>query len=146
MINVNDIISKLDWLNSKDIQRKGIELAKEIKDLWMFVQPMKEEYNKSIWSNCAEILVKNSDKELAPYYIPLLEWLQDLNWPGAMTILERLKKVKTELIVNQYSYCVMRATEQKDEVWLSNLALILANKTLFSNLSYETKNILKELI
>ena len=34
---------------------------------------------------------EKTDVVLEPYLDSLLEWLQDLNWPGALTILDRLK-------------------------------------------------------
>ena len=45
----------------------------------------------SAWECCAQVLCKKSDMVLEPYLSGPLEWLQDLNWPGALIILERLK-------------------------------------------------------
>ncbi|MBQ9119946.1 MAG: DivIVA domain-containing protein, partial [Lachnospiraceae bacterium] len=39
----------------------------------------------------ALILAEKSDEELSPHLIQLMEWLQDLNWPGAVCIQDRLK-------------------------------------------------------
>lgn len=43
------------------------------------------------WKNCAIVLSEKSAEELAPYLDDLLRWLQDINWEGALTVLNRLK-------------------------------------------------------
>ena len=84
------ILKMLDWNSSKEIQKKGRKKAEKIKDLNMFIQPVDKKYNKNVWENCAIILQNKSDEELSPYLERILEWLQDINWPGAELILERM--------------------------------------------------------
>lgn len=45
------------------------------------------------------MIIEKKDKELAPYMSLLLKWLQDLNWPGALLVLERLKHVEPKFII-----------------------------------------------
>ena len=40
------------------------------------------------------ILSERSDKELHPYLYQLLDWILDMNWPGAFCIWERLKNTE----------------------------------------------------
>ena len=56
----------------------------------------------------------------------MLEWLQDMNWPGAFCILNRLQKYSDEnSLCNAINVCIKKAKKCKDEVWESNLRLLL---------------------
>lgn len=122
MINIDCIMDMLDWNNSSEIQNQAINLAKSVKSINVFIQPLDKLHNKNVWDNCAKILSARSDEELAPYLIPLLEWLQDLNWPGALTILDRMISYADmpffEFALNE---CITCATALQDETWLANL-------------------------
>ena len=68
--------------------QKGIEAAKQIKNLFPFMRPIvvPPKKSKSVWEPCAKVVAMRSDEELLPYIFLLLEWVQDLNWPGAEII------------------------------------------------------------
>lgn len=88
--------------------RGGIVLAQTIDCITPFIQPVTLKYNINVWENCATIISKRSDEELEPYLLELLEWIEDLNWPGALIILKRLEffsgeKLK-EPFMNRYTY------------------------------------------
>lgn len=122
MYNIDDIMDMLDWNQNKEEQEKGLKLAKSIKSINVFIQPLDSKHNKNVWENCAKVLSERSDEELKPYIISLLEWLQDMNWPGAFIIFERLKNYKDkENFV--WSYCVVMNMAEKldDEIWKENL-------------------------
>lgn len=126
MYNIFEIMNLLDWNNSRDIQQKGIELAKEVKCINVFLQPLNSLHNKNVWDNCAKILCKKSDDELKPYLIPLLEWLQDLNWPGALIIYERLKAYNDiDAFIFAKDECIKRAVAMNDQVWIDNISKLL---------------------
>ncbi len=117
------IYDMLDWHAPLELQKKGIELAKKHPDIRPFLQPLEMEYNKNIWDNCAVVISSKSDEELEPYFTELLEWLQDMNWPGSFYILERLKKVKNnKAMCRAFALCQWRAKEQSNAVWLENLS------------------------
>ena len=94
MNNIDNIMSLIDWTNNPSEQSDGIKLAEKEKDIAPFIQPCTEYYSKNVWDNCAIILSKRSDAELSPYLSDLFAWLQDMNWPGAFSILNRLQKYK----------------------------------------------------
>ena len=122
MHNIDDIMDMLDWNQSKEEQEKGLKLAKNIKSINVFIQPLDPKHNKNVWENCAKVLSERSDEELKPYIIPLLEWLQDMNWPGAFIIFERLKNYKDKNNFDWSYYEVMnRAVKLNDEIWKENL-------------------------
>lgn len=125
MVNIDYIMDLLDWNNSIERQEQGIEMAKDVKCINVFLQPGSRYYGKNVWDNCAKILSARSNEELSPYMIELMEWLQDMNWPGAFCIFDRLKGMVNEQLF-QYSYtiCLKCARALDDETWESNLKML----------------------
>lgn len=109
-----------------EIQSKGISLAKNIETIAPFIQPLTPKYNKNVWGNCAVIIAEKSDEVLRPYLVELLEWLQDMNWPGAFCILDRLQKYSdNNALHSAISVCIKKAKDCGDELWESNIYLLL---------------------
>ena len=130
MIDIDYIMDLMDWNRSENDQAKGLELAKNVQNFNVFLQPCNEKYNKNVWDNCAKILSQKTDKELMPYLENLLEWLQDLNWPGALIILDRLNHYSYSVAFNPpYNECMKRAVLLEDEIWEENLKLIKRETT-----------------
>lgn len=125
MDNINYILSLIDWNNTLDQQAAGIKMAENIKDIQAFIQPCTESNNKNVWDNCALIISKRSDAELFPYLDNLFAWLQDMNWPGALCILDRLQKyVKTPSFYSVLNACFEKAKAENDYVWWNNLQML----------------------
>ena len=115
----------LDWNLSFEIQENGRKMAKEIKNIKPFLQPLTSRHNKNVWENCALIITDRSDDELKTYLVELLEWLQDMNWPGAFYILNRLNNYSKDLSFEiAFQKCVERAKYLNDDIWLTNLLQI----------------------
>lgn len=144
MCNIDEIMDMLDWNNSIEVQQKGLFLAKDIKSINVFILPMHPECNKNVWENCAKILADKTDTMLNPYLTELLRWLEDLNWPGALIVMERLKLfVETELLGFSLRESVKIANAINHDMWLKNLSELLDNETLKKNITAETLSILK---
>ena len=128
MIDIDYIMGLLDWNKSIADQAEGIKMAENIENINVFLQPCSKNYNKNVWDNCAKILSARSNEELSPYMIELMEWLQDMNWPGAFCILDRLKgMVNEQLFQHSYTICLKYAQALDDEVWESNLRMLKAD-------------------
>lgn len=138
-IGINELFEMLNWNNDEDIQKKGIEEGMKIKYISILIQPIED---KSIWENCAKIIVQKTDEMLEPYIFLLLEWLQDANWPGFDIIFNRIKSMPVNLVSNAYSYSIKQAVRQEDEMWLIYLARLAENKELYNSLTQEEKNII----
>ena len=124
MVNIDYIMNLFDWNNSDDDQTRGLKLAEDIKCISAFIQPGSP-YGKNVWENCAKALVKRDDKELEPHLIELLEWLQDMNWPGAFCILNRLQNYGDTLSLNvSLTICLRKAKMLNDEIWEDNLNML----------------------
>ena len=128
MVDINYIMSLLDWGNSIEKQEEGIKLAQNIECINVFLQPCSENYNKNVWDNCAKILSARSNEELFPYIIELMEWLQDMNWPGAFCIFDRLKGMVNEpLFEYSYTICLKYAQALEYEEWENTLRMLKAD-------------------
>ena len=130
MNDIEKIYDMLNWNNPRQVQDMGIELAREITDLSLLIQPPAA---ASVWEHCANILYEKSDEELEPYLDLLLEWLRDLNWPGALTILQRLKLFSGQKLKAPFINCVENACNLKKYEglkWLSCVSELLENDKL----------------
>lgn len=142
MYGIDEIMAMLDWNNSSEVQKRGIELAENINNINVFLQPMNPGCNKNVWENCAKILAKKSDNILQPYLLHLLEWLEDINWPGAFIIIDRLKSFSGEALVDVFSHAVNLAKmDWYSEMWLDYLSGLLDNKELRELLAPDVLNL-----
>ena len=90
--SIDSIMDMLDCHNSPEIQAQGRELAAKIKSINVFLRPMNPDHGQNVWENCALILSERSDNEIKPYLQELFQWLEDMDWPGAYCISDRLKR------------------------------------------------------
>ena len=128
MVDILEILDMIDWSKPAETQSKGISLASKFENIVPFIQPLTPKHNKNVWKNCAVIISQKSDEEIKPYLVELLEWLQDMNWPGALCILDRLCKYSdNNTILEAINTCIQKAEENRDDVWNSNLHLLLSN-------------------
>ena len=125
MVDITEIMDMLDWHMPSEIQSKGISLAINTETIIPFIQPLTPKHNKNVWENCAVIIAEKSDENLKPYLVELLEWLQDMNWPGAFCILDRLKNYSDKnSILSAISICIQKAKDCNDEIWEGNLLML----------------------
>lgn len=144
MQDVTAIYKMLNWENPAEIQLEGLKFAKKIDDLSLLIQPPAP---PSVWEQCANILSEKSDMQLKPYLSQLLEWLQDINWPGAITIAKRLKTYSGEGLAIALENAVKSTQKMSKDVgmmWLDYLSELLDNEMLIASLSGDTLSLLKE--
>lgn len=131
MYNIDEVMDMLDCNNDVEIQEKAIELAKNVKCINVFILPKHSKCNKNVWENCAKVLADKTDKILNPYLIKILEWIEDLNRPGAIIIVDRLKKFHdTKKLLFAIKECVKRASATDNRIWLENLSDLMDNAKL----------------
>lgn len=74
--------------------------------------------DKSRWESFARVIANQSDAVLEHYAAGVLNWLQDLNWPGSMLLFDRLKTVRPGKIDRAIAECIEFAEEVcNDEEW-----------------------------
>lgn len=133
MCNIDEIMSMLDWNQPDKVQEKGRDLAKDIKCFHVFLLPGYSQYNKNVWDNCALIIADKTDDELKPYMSELFEWLEDMNWPGASCIWDRLKQYgDKEWLKFHLEECIYKAKALKKSMWLSNLRCFQEEKEILN--------------
>ena len=99
-----------------------------------------------VWENCAIVISEHIDAELGPYLNHLLEWLYDLNDPGAMIILKRLiASSGVHWLLPELARCVKIAEALDDDNWLNNLSLLLANEALLNVLPEDVLEVLQNM-
>ena len=126
MQDITKIMDMLDWHKLPEIQAEGIALARSTETIIPFIQPLTPEHNKNVWENCAVIIAEKSDEKLKPYLTELLEWMQDMNWPGAFRIMDRLQKYSDDASFGSaVNACLAKARASGDEVWENNLCMLI---------------------
>ena len=134
MLNIQSIYNLLNASSKASDRATGIRLANEIEDLSLLIMPPAP---PPVWECCAEILYNKSDAELEPYLDSLLEWLYDLNWPGAGIILDRLKKIPGRKMIVPFLNAYKKG-ENESEIygakWHCNLSELLENTELKDSL------------
>lgn len=103
--------------------QKGIEAAKQLKNLFPFMQPTiaPPEKSKMVWEPCAKVVAMRNDEELKPFLFMLLEWIQDLNWPNALIIYDRLSQMPYHTIEFAFKHSHIKAEQTNDSCWLDVL-------------------------
>lgn len=143
MSDIDIIMNLIDWRSSKENQEKGIEMAKDIQCIKAFFQPSGPGYCKSVWENCAVIVCVRSDAELKPYITDMFMWLEDLNWPGAERILQRLLSFEEVNTLARTVELAVPALIAVDETsWLMSIACLLDNQRLRQMLNDTTVSML----
>ena len=91
-VDIDTLFEMMDEGQPVEVQEEALREARKIKSLSVFMQPI--EYGWS-WENCAKVICEKTDEELNKYTCEMLEWLQDINWPGAFLIMWLIGKVKS---------------------------------------------------
>ena len=114
MLDIDTIFTMISNYDDEEMQKRGIEEGKRVKALSVFILPME---GKVLWENCAKILISKSDKELECYFMSLFDWFQDLNWPGAYLIYDRLKTVPEKELLPSFKIALLMAKKRHDTIW-----------------------------
>jgi hypothetical protein len=119
---IDVLIKQLNWDNPAEIQEEAIKkLTKiDIPDLTALLQPV---FGKNYWENSAKVLLKIGYPKIKNIIPGLFEWLQDMNWPGALIVREILLNLPKDALLNNYEDAIYKATSENDEEWLLNLKL-----------------------
>ena len=142
MSNIERIYKMLNWKNTPAVLAEGKRLASAVENISLLIMPPAA---PSVWGECAEVLCEKSDQELEPHLSALLAWLEDLNWLGALTILDRLKRFSGEKLKAPFLDRVAQATAMHNEEglrWLDYLSELLDNESLKAELPTEVAEML----
>lgn len=142
-IGIDELFDMLSWNSDEETQKKGRGLAKDVKSVSVFLQPCGPEHSKDVWENCARILFDYPDEILKHCMMGLLTWLEDMNWPGAEIILQRLLKFQEAEYISVFIvHCVKEALACDNQSWLGNLAALMDNIKIRNCLPTDVYNVL----
>lgn len=130
---IKKIFAKLSSNNDLE-KRNGINQAREVANLIPFFQPLGSGAGKLIWEECALIISERNDNELIKYLGKMLEWIEDLTWPGALIILDRLKEFKYNKIESSLNDIVLIAIKENRISWLENLRELIKDNNLLKKI------------
>lgn len=137
MNDIKKIYDMMSCNNPIETRLEGLRRIKEIDDLSLLINP---DACVSAWEYCALALYEKSDIELEPYLSELLNWIQDMNLPGAFKIMERLKSFSGIALKDAFIDSFNKALALNNDislVRLDYLSELIDNEMLKSELSDE---------
>ncbi|MCM3293158.1 DUF5071 domain-containing protein [Paenibacillus sp. MER 180] len=110
MDDLKQLLTYLHWDTPLDKFEEAKIQFKKLKDeeLRILVQPI----DKSHWDSAADVLIEIGYPRVHKILPDLLEWLMDINWPGANRISEFLVSIKAPLIPS-----IKEALNSNDMMW-----------------------------
>ncbi|QKS44990.1 DUF5071 domain-containing protein [Paenibacillus cellulosilyticus] len=95
---------ELSWNNSDEMRERAIEQLLFIKDrdMHLLLQPN----GKDLWDGAAEVITRFGYPRIKIIIPMMLEWLQDMNWPGSERIAQVLNSIGNPLV--PYVQAVMK--------------------------------------
>lgn len=91
--------------------------------------------DKKSWKNAALVLKQIGYPRIKPVVFDLLDWLQDINWPGSHTIIDLLSTVDKSVLVNEIEKkldieVIDDVPIRKDDMWLGAFFLLIKKMNL----------------
>jgi hypothetical protein len=110
-IELNEYIKNLNWEEPQYLQDYAISMLINIEDskLHGLLQPI----SKSHWKNAAIVLKKIGYPRVKSIIPELLQWIQDMNWPGAQEIVDLLVTIDDKIVPH-----VKQALRSSDGIWI----------------------------
>lgn len=130
MTTIGEVYTSLSINSNAEILDESMNILRAERELSLLIMP---KANAFVWECCAKVLSEKTDEELQPYLYKLLEWLMDLNWPGALVILDRLKCFSGSKLLLPFSACIESAKSLNNDEgnrWLYYLYELLENASL----------------
>lgn len=115
---MKSIINELEKGNSAEVVAKMI--LNSI-DEYSIVELILPDGRKELYESCAKVISCLPVDTVSKYSSELLEWFQDLNWPGVNTVYEALKRLPAEKIKSALSEALQHARDTGDEEWIYNM-------------------------
>ena len=118
MNTYTELVAQLSWHNTSAVQAAAINALSQKND-WDYSGAIINS-EKGCWVNLFKVfdIMGADDSLLINDYLLLL---QDLNWPGALTAYDKLKKMKKEIIAPGLASALAKAALEQDEAWEHNL-------------------------
>ena len=118
-----EYLRDLSSWNPPQVQQAAIEAidAAVSRDAGILAEVVHMSQDKYEWSTRAKIVCMQSDKALERYVPRMLEWLKDMNWPGAELMYERLEGLEEGYVDRDIENAMKWAQEDGRRMWLRAL-------------------------
>jgi HEAT repeat protein len=149
VMEINQLLKNLSWNMPEKIQQEAMEELINILDdnIEILIQPL---IDKSCWENAAKVIKEIGYPGNKNAIKGLIEWLQDMNWPGAVIASETLYSIGFHIIYPSIQNAVNYAISEYDIMWLENIRHLIISMdcskssieykhliNLFSNISFD---------
>jgi len=134
-----NLINNLSWDMPEFIQKDAIKRLLQIPEEEVPILTRISE--KKCWENAA-IVLKEIGYPRNKLALPgLIEWLQDMNWPGATTAADTLRKIDIKIIVPYIEEALLKASKEEDYIWITNIKELVINKMMLSESDFSRKEV-----
>jgi len=126
MKSIEQEIENLDWNIDKRLQIKAIKELEKIddRDIGLLIMPR---IGKRVWENASKVFLGMDRNRIERIFPLLFEWLMDLNWPGALNIIEVLSNVPADTLLPIIKEKLLEAEKDKDFQWIGGMKRLVDN-------------------
>lgn len=90
-------------------------------DLKLLIMPG----SKENWGIAAKIIKWIGPSKYEPFILDLLIWLQDINWPGAYEIIDVIKNMNIDVVINSVEITLIKAKSENDYMWIGGINMLI---------------------
>jgi len=144
--DIHQLIKDLSWNNPENVRLHAVKELSNLKgeDVILLAKQSNDLCSKPCWDNAA-IVLKNigypANKMALPY---LMEWFQDITWPGVRPIITTLKDIDTKKLIPYIENASASAINEHDDCWASGL-IYLINELNIDKADFINDKLLREL-
>ena len=126
MNKIDKYLHNLSWNVDEKLQRKAIDKLSKVnaKEVGQLIMPL----DKDCWDNASKVISCLNDDIIEPIIPELLVWLQDMNWPGSLKLVDRLLLMDYELLQEKAKLVIEQAIKENDLEWKENLEFFILNQ------------------
>jgi hypothetical protein len=135
----SSLINDLSWDMPDDIQKDAIKSLLQIPEEEVPILTRISE--KKCWENAA-IVLKEIGYPRNKLALPgLIEWLQDMNWPGSTTAADTLRKIDIKILVPYIEEALLKAFKEEDYIWMTNIKELVINKLKLKKSDFDKREL-----
>ncbi|MBA2939978.1 DUF5071 domain-containing protein [Paenibacillus sp. CGMCC 1.16610] len=130
--DIYKLIKDLSWNNPEHVQRDAVKELSNLKDedVILLAKQSNDLCSKPCWDNAA-IVLKNIGYPANAMALPyLMEWFQDITWPGVRPIITTLKDIETKILIPHIKNASISAINENDDCWANGLVYLIKELNL----------------
>lgn len=147
MEDIKTLIKDLDWNKPDHITYKAMQKLFKVneEEAILLADQSNDICSKPCWHN-ASLVLKEIGYPRNMLTLPyLMNWFQDVNWPGVPTIIELLKDIDVEILVPHIKCAMKNAVKHKDTCWAFGI-LYLLDMLNISNSNFEKNDLFNQVV